>query len=88
MLPQIVGWIPTVKNLLQYIIYYVKNKSTVQWTVLCVAAAAVLVSMTYIYMCHVCVLDASRCVACCWWQLHFICTINCFCVNQLHYLYT
>jgi hypothetical protein len=50
LLPQILGWIPTLRNLSQYIIYYVKDKSTVQWTLLCVAtgAAAVLVSMTYI----------------------------------------
>jgi hypothetical protein len=82
LLPQILGWIPTMKILSKYTIYYVKNKSTVHWTVLCVAAAAVLVTMTHIYMCHVCVLNASRCVAC-WWQLCFICTINCFCVEQI-----
>jgi hypothetical protein len=55
----------------------------VQWTVLSVAAAAVLVSMTYIYMCHVCVVDASWCVACCRWQLRFICKINYFCVERI-----
>jgi hypothetical protein len=81
LLHQILGWIPTLKNLSQYIIYFVKHKSAVQWTVLSVAAAAAgLVSMIYIYMCVVCVLDASWCVACCWCQLCFICT-TCFCVE-------
>jgi hypothetical protein len=65
---QILDWISTLKNFSKYIIYNIEDKSTVQWTQLSVAAAAatVLVSMTYIYMCHVCVLDVSRCVACCW----------------------
>jgi len=39
-------------------------------------------------MCHECVLDVSRNVACCWWQAHFICTINCFVSSEMHCLLT
>jgi len=39
-------------------------------------------------MSHKCVLDVSHNVACCWWQTHFICTINCFVSSQMHCLLT
>ena len=64
--------------IIQYIVY-VKDMNILWWTGICVAAATVLVSMTWKYMCHECVLDVSRNVACCRWQPRFICTINCFC---------
>lgn len=64
------------------LITHFKDINTVQWTsTMC--GCRYCSSVRDLNICHVCVLDTSCSVACFWWQLHFFCTINRFCVEWI-----